>query len=140
MEPKRTGSVGESLVIYEFAKRGIPIFLPFGDNEKIDLLAEFNGKINRIQIKTVTHSLNNQSYVVDLRACKNHKTTPETYHYTNKDIDYYVVVCLDRESVCMIPVDDAPYSSVTIRYGTPSNNQKAFIRNESDYSMDRFIK
>ena len=140
MEPKRTGTVGESVVICEFAKRGIPIYLPFGDNEKIDLLADFNHTFNRIQIKTVTEH-NGEVYTVDLRSCKNHKTVPETYHYTKEDIDYYAVVCLSRNSVCLIPVEDAPSSDITIRFGgEPKNKQKKFIRYEKDYLIDNFIK
>ena len=48
MQTKRIGNIGESRVLFEVVKREIPVYLPFGDNETADLLAEFNGKINKI--------------------------------------------------------------------------------------------
>lgn len=30
----------------------IPVYIPFGDNERADLIAEFNGKLQKIQVKT----------------------------------------------------------------------------------------
>lgn len=30
----------------------IPVYIPFGDNERADLIAEFNGKFQKIQVKT----------------------------------------------------------------------------------------
>ena len=48
MQTKRIGNIGESRALFEFVKREIPVYLPFGDNETADLLAEFNGKINKI--------------------------------------------------------------------------------------------
>ena len=49
---KRYGNIGEAMAISLFVKHGIPIAIPFGDNEKYDLIAEFNGKLNKIQVKT----------------------------------------------------------------------------------------
>ena len=48
MQTKRIGNIGESRALFEFVKREIPVYLSFGDNETADLLAEFNGKINKI--------------------------------------------------------------------------------------------
>ncbi len=139
MEPKRIGTIGESIVICEFAKRGCPVYTPFGDNEKIDLIVEFKNKLNRIQVKTVTKS-GNDTYMVDIRSCKNHKTTPEIYHYTKQDIDYYAAVCLDNNNVCLIPVEEAPESTITIRFGEkPLNGQKSKIRYADEYTIDKMI-
>ena len=45
---KDKGSIGEAIILTEFLKRGVPVSLPFGDNERYDMIAEFNGKLNRI--------------------------------------------------------------------------------------------
>jgi hypothetical protein len=52
MNSKRIGNLGEAKVLCKFVELGIPVYLPFGDNEKADLIADFNGKLNKIQIKT----------------------------------------------------------------------------------------
>ena len=48
MTTKQIGNIGEARVLSEFVRLGIPVYLPFGDNEKADLIAEFDGKLNRI--------------------------------------------------------------------------------------------
>lgn len=30
----------------------VPVYVSFGDNEKADLIAEFNGRLNKLQVKT----------------------------------------------------------------------------------------
>lgn len=60
METKRIGNIGEILTQSKFVQRGIPIYIPFGENEKADLIAEFNGKLNKIQIKTSERLINNK--------------------------------------------------------------------------------
>lgn len=48
MNTKNVGNVGEAITLAEFVKRGIPVYIPFGENERADLVAEFNGKLNKI--------------------------------------------------------------------------------------------
>ena len=51
-DTKRLGNIGEAVVLNEFVKRQIPVYIQFGDIEKADYIAEFNGKLNKIQVKT----------------------------------------------------------------------------------------
>ena len=52
MNSKRLGNIGEAKAIAAFVENQIPVYIPFGDNEKADLIAEFNGKLNKIQLKS----------------------------------------------------------------------------------------
>ena len=51
MISKEKGNVGEAVILAEFVKRGVQCSLPFGDTARYDLIAEFNGKLNKIQVK-----------------------------------------------------------------------------------------
>ena len=51
MNSKDKGNIGEAIVLAEFTKRQIQVAIPFGDNARYDLIAEFNGKLNKIQVK-----------------------------------------------------------------------------------------
>ena len=140
MSTKRIGNIGEAKTLYEFVKHKIPVYIPYGDNEKADLIAEFNDKLNKIQIKTA-EKCEDGYYIVDLRSCKNHKTTPEVYKYTANDIDYFSVVCVERDVMCLVPISDVEgATSITIRYAESKNKQHKNIRNEADYTIDKFIK
>ena len=48
MNSKAKGQLSEARVLYEFQKYNIPVCLPWGDNERYDMVAEFDGKFNRI--------------------------------------------------------------------------------------------
>ena len=48
MNTKDKGNIGEAVILAEFMKKGISVSIPFGDNARYDLIAEFNGKLNKI--------------------------------------------------------------------------------------------
>ena len=50
MISKEKGNIGEAIILAEFVKRGIQVSIPYGDCARYDLIAEFNGKLNKIQI------------------------------------------------------------------------------------------
>ena len=52
MNSKTKGQQSEARALYEFQKYHIPVCLPWGDNERYDMVAEFDEKFNRIQVKT----------------------------------------------------------------------------------------
>ena len=48
---KSTGNKAESVILSEFVKHNIPVLLPFGDNEKYDLVIDLEGKFYSVQVK-----------------------------------------------------------------------------------------
>lgn len=53
METHRKGDLTEAVVIAELMKRSVPVSIPFGDNERYDVVAENpDGSLLKVQIKT----------------------------------------------------------------------------------------
>lgn len=52
MNSKRIGNIGEAAALMKFVEIGIPVYLPFGDNEKADLIVELKGQLLKIQVKS----------------------------------------------------------------------------------------
>lgn len=71
METKRLGNIGEAVAISSFVKHCIPVYIPFGDDEKVDLVADFNGKLNKIQVKT-SEKANDGKMIFDLTSSTSH--------------------------------------------------------------------
>lgn len=66
----------------------VPVYVSFGDNEKADLVAEFNGRLNKLQVKTSEKFEDNQ-FTVSL---KSSTIRNQNYHkYDSSEIDYFVV-------------------------------------------------
>ena len=73
MTTKQLGNIGEAKALAKFVELQIPVYIPFGDNEKADLIAEFNGKLNKIQVKTSEEWINSEKFIVDLTSSTAHR-------------------------------------------------------------------
>lgn len=127
------------MAISSFVKYGIPIYIPFGDNERADLIAEFNGKLNKIQVKTSV-SAKDGKVSFDLTSSTMHRRNGVKHKYTKDEIDYFYCYNIEREKGYLIEVSDYPISAISIRYLKPKNNQEANINFECDYLFDNVIK
>ena len=137
MNTSQLGNIGEAKVLSEFVKLNIPCYLPYGDGNTIDLIAEFNGKLNRIQIKT-TAAANNGAMMW--------KTTrQEGFHgnratYDKNQIDYFAFYCLETDIVCLVPFDDDfPSNAITIRTDDYQGTRLSTMRFAKDFQISNFI-
>lgn len=51
MTTKQLGNIGEAKALAKLVSMNVSVYVGFGDNEKADLVAEFNGKLNKLQVK-----------------------------------------------------------------------------------------
>jgi hypothetical protein len=51
MTATQIGAAGEALVIEEFMRLGVPVYVPVGDGNPCDLIADFGARPQRIQVK-----------------------------------------------------------------------------------------
>lgn len=117
---------------------GIPVYLPFGDNEKSDMIADFNGKLNKIQVKTSVDAKNG-NMVFSLVSSYSHRGKGENYKYSSDDIDYFVLYNIKWDKLFLVSIDEAPKTAITIRYEKSKNNQSLNIKYEKDYLMENVL-
>lgn len=67
MTTKQLGNIGEAKALAKLVSMNVPVYVGFGDNEKADLVAEFNGKLNKLQVKTSEKFEDNQ-FTVSLKS------------------------------------------------------------------------
>ena len=138
MNTSQLGNIGEARVLSEFVKLGIPCYLPYGDGNTADLIADFNNKLNKIQIKT-TSSLNKAG------AMEWKVTRQEGYHgnkvnYKKEDIDYFAFYCLETDIVCLVPFDENfPNATLSIRLDDYNGRKLSTMRFAKDYQIANFI-
>ena len=130
----KIGNLGEAKVLAKFVELGIQCYLPFGDGSTADLIAEFNGKLNRIQVKSTTKDENGS---LPFSICSTTIRADGEIHkhfYTEEEIDYYALYSSVTDEVYLLPVKDAPNRKVTIRYKEPyaSTSKKA-----QDYLIEK---
>ena len=138
MNSKAIGNIGEAKVLCKFVELGIPVYIPFGDNEKADLIADFNGKLNKIQVKTSLKAEDGKM-IFDLTSSTFHRKNGVNHIYTSDEIDYFACYNITRDKIFLIPVDEAPKTSINVRYEKPKNNQIKGIIFEEQYLIDNVL-
>ena len=138
MNSKTIGNIGEAKALCKFVELGIPVYIPFGDNEKADLIAEFNGKLNKIQVKTSIKAEDGKM-IFDLTSSTVHRANGVKHIYNKDEIDYFVCYNIARDKLFLIPIEKAPGTAITIRYEKPKNNQTKGIQFEEDYLLERSL-
>lgn len=136
---KRIGNLGEIKVIAKFVEHNIPVYIPFGDCEKADLIAEFNGKLNKIQVKTSINATNGVMKF-SLSSCTFHKKNGVKHIYNKNEIDYFACYNIERDKVFLIPIELAPSTYISIRFEATKNHQKENIIMEDDFLIDNILK
>ena len=141
MTTKQIGNIGEAKVLSKFVSMGIPVYLPFGDNEKADLIAEFNGKLNRIQVKTSLKA-EEDKMIFSLVSSTTHRQAGVKHVYTNEEIDYFALYNIEKDMLFLVSIleENLPSSQLTIRLEEPKfkNQYKSFVA--QDYTFEKQIK
>ena len=137
MNSKEIGSISEALALTEFLKHGIPVCVPWGDNYRYDLVADFNGKLNRIQVKTVNEERNG-SIVCYTRSSTNHTTNKKLSTY-EEDVDYFVFINQTYGLIALVPIEEiGNQKTINLRIKTPENGVKTY-RSFDDFSFEKIL-
>lgn len=139
MNSKDKGNIGESIVLAEFVKRGIQVSIPFGDNARYDLIADFNGKLNKIQIKYCSHLGNTDSISCPCASSINHTTNKHLSTYKN-DVDYMCFYLAVWDKVVIVPIKEiGDKKSISFRLTPPKTINQYKVNLVDDYVFDKIL-
>lgn len=138
MNSKAKGDIGESYVLYEFIRRGIRVSIPFGDNARYDLVAEFNGKLNRIQVKYCDQLTANDSVVLPCASSRNHTTNKRYTTYQN-DVDYFAFYIPAWNTAILVPIEVIGDKKSFLVRKTPPKKEFTNVHILSDYAFDKIL-
>lgn len=139
MISKEKGNIGEAIILAEFVKRGIQVSIPYGDNARYDLIADFNGKLNKIQIKYCDQLTENNSVVCPCASSTNH-TTNKHYSTYEDDVDYMCFYLPTWNKTMIIPISEiGDKKQITVRLEPAKNNQQEKTHLVDNYSFDNIL-
>jgi len=131
MESHRKGDLTEATVITELKRREIPVSVPFGDNERYDLVAESAGDLYRIQVKTGWLS----DGCVEFHGKSSHTNSGGNVYKTyDGDTDFFAVYCHELEQLYLV-AEDAFETEMRLRVEDPEVEQPS-INWAADYEFD----
>ena len=139
LNTKDKGNIGEAVILSEFVKRNIQVSIPFGDNARYDLIAEFNNKLNKIQIKYCSEIIKTGSIVCKCASSTNHTTNKHYTTYKN-DVDYICCYLQPWDVSVIIPIEEIGDKKMfLIRKDLPKNCQNKNIHYLNNYLFDTII-
>jgi hypothetical protein len=101
---KKQGDVGLVLAIAWFETHDYSVSIPLTDSQDYDLVADMDGCLKKVQVRTSYHQkLNNSDYTVNLRVMggnRSGKDSRKDFIDTNMD---YLFVILDNGAKYLIP-------------------------------------
>lgn len=118
-------------------KMGIQVSIPYGDRARYDQIWDINGKLWRIQVKKC-NLIKNDCIEINCKSSMRVHGKIVNKGYTKDEIDY-LVTCYDGKCY-IIPVDQLPSRSKTLRLNKPINNQRVGISYAEDYELSKFIE
>lgn len=139
MTTKQLGNIGEAQALCKFVSLKVPIYQAFGDNERSDLIAEFGGKLQRIQVKT-SEKCNNGKITFNLVSSTVHRKNEVKHKYTKEEVDYFALYNLETNILVLIPIElvlGRTMVSFNVVY-KPSKNQYDAL-NWKDFEFENVI-
>lgn len=113
------------------------VLIPFGENQRYDLLIDDAGDFVRVQCKT--GRLRNG--VVRFNACSftyhhpnNQGTRPYRHHYRGA-ADLFGIYCRDTGKVYLVPVEEVGTREGCLRVGPAKNRQSKKVRWAKDFEL-----
>lgn len=116
MESHRKGEATEATVIAKLKQRGVSVSIPFGDNERYDIVVETpDGTLLRVQIKTATYT----DGVVAIKGHSQHTNSQgNQYKPYSGDVDYFIGYNKSLDRLYLVP-EEMIQSIITLRVDEP---------------------
>ena len=130
--PVDVGHRAEAAILSELVRRGYRVLLPFGVNQRYDLVLDCDGRFLRAQCK----SGRLRAGVIQFNAMSIQSNTKGTRvrGYTG-EVDLFIVYCAENRRVYVIPADEVPNSQMHLRIDPPRNRQSKRVRWAKDYEL-----
>jgi hypothetical protein len=137
VHPKLVGDRTTAMVLARLLETYEVILLPFGENQRYDLVVEAESGFIRVQCKT--GRLRNG--VIKFNACSityHHPTRlpGQAYkHHYRGQADVFGVYCPDTDKIYVVPVEEIGKNAGSLRVERTLNNQAQRIRWAGDYEI-----
>lgn len=130
---KTIGNTSEAKVLARLVELGYPVLMPFGDNERYDLVIETeSGTFKRVQIKTARFIP--AKGVLNIQVCSSHNHCnggKKSYH---GQVDLIMAYSPHTDKVYKLKIEDVGETDVYLRI-TPPKVMRTGIRLVEGYEL-----
>ena len=136
MTSKQKGNLTELQCLSAFVEHGCGVSIPYGDNSKYDFIADIDGRLFKIQVKT--SSLKDENAIkfscrtthVNCKGVKNER-------YLSNEVDFFATYW--KNQCYLIPVSECSVEKI-LRFAPPKSGQLKGITFAKDYELAKQLK
>lgn len=138
LENKQKGIITELECITAFNKLGYKVSIPYGEDSRYDFIADINGKLIRVQVKTSKYKDETKNAIIfSCRSSHTNSKGTQNIRYTSQEIDYFCTYFNDK--CYLIPIEHCSVDK-TLRFEPPKNGQIKGISFAIDYELEKQIE
>lgn len=138
LNTKQIGNVTEIECMLAFVKLGYNVLTPYGDCERYDFVADVNGKMLKIQVKTARPSrFSDGSITFNTSSQTTKEGKMVHYSYNESQIDYFMTFY--NNQAYLVPVQECSVREKTLRFEPPKNGQIKGITFAKDYELEAVV-
>lgn len=137
VEKKQKGNLTELQCIAAFYEIGYSVSIPYGENSRYDFIADVDGHLIRVQVKSSSTKDGGKSYTFSCRSSRTNGKRTITKRYTKLEIDYFATFINGR--CYIVPVEECS-NSKCLRFVKTDNNQQEYVNFEENYRLEKQIE
>jgi PD-(D/E)XK endonuclease len=130
--PVDVGLRTEGAILSELVRRGYNVLVPFGVNQRYDLVLDCGGRLLKAQCKT--GRLRNGAVQFSSQSVQSNTRGSRILSYAGQ-VDLFIVYCPDNQRVYAIPANDVPNRGMYLRVSPPRNRQTKRVRWAKEYEL-----
>ena len=133
LDSKKKGNLTEMQCMSAFMAENCGVSIPFGDNSKYDFIADIDGRLFKIQVKTASISKNTENAIkFSCRSTHINCKGVQNVRYTKDDIDYFATYY--NGQCYLVPVTECSVEK-TLRFEPPKSGQQNKINYACEYAL-----
>ena len=134
MTTKQQGNFTELKCLAGFVEQGCNVSIPYGEDSKYDFIADINGKLIRVQVKTSSpQDENAEAICFSCRSTHKNFKGVANVRYSPDDVDYFATYWNNK--VFLVPIKECS-TQKTLRIVPPKNGHSQKNTNyASDYEL-----
>ncbi len=130
--PVDVGLRTEAAILSELTRRGYSVLVPWGVNQRYDLVVDVDGEFVRAQCKTGRLQDGVVSFYTRSIRTNTKRILKRGYR---GEAELFLVYCPENGRVYAVPVDEAPGDVMHLRVAPTLNGQARRIRWAEDYEL-----
>lgn len=130
--PVDIGLSSEAAILSGLVKRGLRVLVPFGENQRYDLVVDDDGDFYRAQCKT--GRLRDGVVRFSTQSVRSNMSGSVARRYDG-DADIFIVFCPENDRIYVVPVSGCSRREMCLRVEPSRNNQVVGVNMAADYEL-----